>query len=139
MTNKNNIDLINAAFTALMDPYKFISVKEFRDIEARHETNYEARYEEVDIKSFHQINLVGNYLDAVSNYQHSDSHKLQQIFVKICNKTRLILCEKNDTIDTIKLKIYAKKGIPPHEQRLIFTGKQLEGNKKLSDYGIQEG
>ena len=37
-------------------------------------------------------------------------------------------------MNELKQKVYAKIGIPTEEQRLIFSGKQLEEGKKLSDY-----
>jgi len=46
--------------------------------------------------------------------------------------------EEEDTIEDIKNKIMEKEGVPVDQQRLIFGGKQLDSDKTLADYDVQE-
>ena len=61
-----------------------------------------------------------------------------QTFIKTLPwKTITLEVESNDSIDAIKSKIQ-EKGIPQNQQRLIFSGKQVEEGKRLSYCYIQK-
>jgi len=47
--------------------------------------------------------------------------------------------ESDDTIARIKERVEEKEGIPPPQQRLIFGGKQMQDEKKASEYNIEGG
>lgn len=47
--------------------------------------------------------------------------------------------EADDLVKRIKEKVEEKEGIPPAQQRLIFSGKQMNDDKTTESYRIQGG
>ena len=64
---------------------------------------------------------------------------MNQIFIKtITGKTFTVDIHEADTVADIKKSIFEKEGIPQHETRLIFAGKELQDERALSDYNIMK-
>ncbi|KAL0711996.1 hypothetical protein Bca4012_018974 [Brassica carinata] len=69
----------------------------------------------------------------------SESTRLQ-LFVRMMSggKTIVIQADKNDTVETLQSRIEVKTKIPVNEQRLIYKGKQLQDERSLSYYSIEQ-
>ena len=62
-----------------------------------------------------------------------------QIFIKTpSGKTITLEIENGNMIDDIKQQIMDLEGVPINRQKLLFFGKQLENNKLISYYNIEE-
>ena len=44
--------------------------------------------------------------------------------------------EPTDKVERIKERVEEKEGIPPPQQRLIFSGKQMNDEKTAADYKV---
>ncbi|XP_033211376.1 NEDD8-like isoform X2 [Belonocnema kinseyi] len=47
--------------------------------------------------------------------------------------------DNTDKVSRIKERVEEKEGIPPTQQRLIFSGKQMADEKTILDYKIEGG
>lgn len=66
-------------------------------------------------------------------------HSFVQIFVKtLTGNIHTIEIKLSETVEILKEKILAKSGFRIDQQRLNFTGKQLEDGRSLLDYNIQK-
>ena len=67
-------------------------------------------------------------------------NEIMQIFVKtLTGKTITLRVKPLDTVKSVMNEIQEREGIiPPDQQILIFSGKQLEHNRSLADYDIKE-
>lgn len=62
-----------------------------------------------------------------------------QLNVKtLSGKTICIEADPDETIEVLKSRIEGKEGIPSAQQRIIFGGRQLDPQKTISDYDIEE-
>ncbi|RIB16175.1 hypothetical protein C2G38_1530146 [Gigaspora rosea] len=134
MSNSFDYNFLNAALNAVMSDRNFVTEKEFKDRKARYEIG-NVVYENIEINSFHQYNLVGGRMPSKSTNNNT------KIDLKISIKTLsgesyILCCKGSHTIDRLKRKISEKKGIPPDRQKLIFNGCELQNGLTLIDYNI---
>eukprot|EP00466_Bigelowiella_natans_P004449 jgi/Bigna1/42651/e_gw1.66.102.1 len=62
-----------------------------------------------------------------------------QIFVKTLSSKIITLdVDASDSIKRVKLLIFDKEGIPIHEQRIIFGGKNLQDSQTLAECKVEK-
>merc|ERR1711887_98484 len=61
-----------------------------------------------------------------------------QLFVRGLEETTTLNVESRQLIEDVKDQIEKKQNISSSEQRLLYSGKQLENGMRISDYDIQE-
>jgi hypothetical protein len=63
---------------------------------------------------------------------------MQLFFKTLTGKTITLDVNQNEFLAMTKLRVQLAEGIPVDQQRLIFAGKQLENDRRLSDYNVQK-
>jgi len=71
--------------------------------------------------------------------ENRPSNYIQVIVKTLSGRTIAIEINPGGPVSALKEKIHTKLGISPVEQRLIFSGKQLDSMQPLSAYGVEEG
>jgi hypothetical protein len=62
-----------------------------------------------------------------------------QIFVRSSGATYVLDVAANDTVHHLKNEIFLKESIPASEQRIHFSGKDLQDPEQLSGYDLTNG
>jgi hypothetical protein len=74
-----------------------------------------------------------------NNENKADDGKIQFFVKTLSGKTIVVEQTPDMTIEDVKKFIASTEQIPVEQQRLIFHGKNLEDDHKLSDYAVQHG
>ena len=77
---------------------------------------------------------------SLSYFLLGDDFDIMLIKVKtLTGKEIEIDIEPTDKVERIKERVEEKEGIPPPQQRLIFSGKQMNDERTAADYKVQGG
>ena len=89
--------------------------------------------------SYYKIEEESDIRLALHMHRLASPSASMRIFVKtLTGKTIALEVEPSTTIGEAKQKIRDTEGIPPDQQCLVFTGRQLEDARTLSDYKIEK-
>lgn len=63
-----------------------------------------------------------------------------EVFIRTLSGRTITVCILPEmTIGNVKMEIYHKEGIPVCQQRLIYSGLQLDNDRMIGDYGLTAG
>ena len=65
--------------------------------------------------------------------------KMQISIERMVGQNFGLTVEEEDSVESLKMKIYRLLSIDPDQQRLVYQGQLLLEDKAISDYNIQEG
>lgn len=85
-------------------------------------------------RTLSEYNILGGSILQLAPRLHGD----MQIFIKTqAGEVITFKCAPSHSVENIKQEIQCISGIPPDQQRLIKAGKDLEDNRTLCEYNIQ--
>ena len=93
----------------------------------------------IDLVAEKNNNLDSNYTSYVNDID--DVPKKQKIQIQIKNmngQTTSFNIPSNEKVINLKYMILDREGIPIDQQRLVFSGHQLDDDKRLDDYTIED-
>lgn len=70
--------------------------------------------------------------------KNSGGSKMEISVVTLTGKTISLDVESSDKVSKVKEEIHKKESIDPKKQHLVFAGKQMENDQKLSDYNVRQ-
>jgi hypothetical protein len=97
--------------------------------------------------SFHGVQLTNNKLlreygimkGATIELEYYSGEYIEVLLKTMTGKTVALKCSPTELIYELMLKIRDKEGVQPHQQSLIFAGRQLQCGYSLDEYKIRNG
>lgn len=98
------------------------------------------RYEEVKIfikpRNVEQFEYApSNIIVDILNSRSKDQGKNQYFIKTLTGKTITLFLPKDALVYEMKACVHLKEGTPPDQQRIIFQGREMELDKKITDIG----
>ena len=133
MNLSSNLDFLSGAFKA-------VSGNAGNGIEILPRNKAPVHAQDFDLGSLHARSLQWSELAIDTNPKVNKGPVVGNLYVKtLTGKTIHLLVYLTDSVESLKAKIHDKEGIPPDQQRLVWSGRQLVDGMTLDDYGIETG
>jgi hypothetical protein len=84
------------------------------------------------------MEIIKDVLPSVTNH-HTDHASCQFFVIMLTGKKLTLSMPFGNIVQDVKQQVFIKEGIPPNQQRLYFSGKQLEDGDTLYQCNIIKG